>query len=177
MGTQHYKNINAVHFMLLFEFFTKVIAWIMGNLFVERKSLNSSWLWVFSGDQEEHFSSSSISSGCVKGKPKRSIERVSALWKRQPDVSLKGSLFLLSMLDRECHERDNTHMEWITGKATEESIDEFKRHLDLFLEKGNWWLLWESRRFVLAGLGIFFFCTLFTILIYHYILHIFKSLF
>lgn len=38
----------------------------------------------------------------------------------------------------------------IWNKLLEESIDEFKKHLDLFLGKGNWWV-WESRRVVLAS--------------------------
>lgn len=163
--------------MLLFKLFTKIIAWIMGNLFIERSSLNSSWLWVFSGDQEEHFSSSSISSGCVKGKPKRSIERVSALWERQPDVSLKGSLFLLSMPDRECHERDNTHMEWITGKGNGGEHRRVQETPRLVSGERELMTIMGKQEVCVSLYGYFFVCTLFSILIYYYILHIFKSLF
>lgn len=143
--------------MFLFKLFTKIIAWIMGNLFIERSSLNSSWLWVFSGDQEEHFGSSSISSGCAKGKPKRSIGRVSALWRRQPDVSLRVAFSCFPCWIENVMKGIIHIWNELPGKAMEESTDEFKRHLDLFLEKGNWWLLWESRRFVLACVGIFSF--------------------
>lgn len=63
-------------------------------------------MWVFIED----FSSGSNSSLGVKGKSKRSIGRVLALLKRQPDVSLKSSLCLPSELGRVCH--DETRNIW-----------------------------------------------------------------
>lgn len=106
-----------MHSLFLLKLLIKMIAGMMCNgLFIYR--MKNSCLWVFVVDEEQHFSSRPVSSGGVRGKPRRGIDSASASYRRQPDGSLKSSLRLPSVLSGACRERHDNHMGWVVlGKA------------------------------------------------------------